>query len=116
MKTDESTKSYRRVLIDDLSALNTKIENYVGYSPRFFVYPYYAVSMPSIPILRDDLGYQLLFCGNSDSVYRYGGESVHATNFNLFHKGEEPEDIIIKRYTPRSGDDFEMLIRTIFEE
>ena len=116
LKSDESIKTYRSVLITDLASLNQKIEECVGYQPRFFVYPYYAVSMPSIPILRDDLGYELLFCGNSDSTYRYCGESVHMTNYNIFTKGEKPADIMIKRYTPRAGDDFEALVQTIFEE
>ena len=116
MKTDEGTKSYSKVLRDDLKPLNEKIESYVGYRPKFFVYPYYAVSMPSIPVLRDDLGYELLFCGDSDSVYRYCGESVHTSNYNLFKKGREPEDVMIKRYTPRTGDDFAALVEKIFED
>ena len=114
MKNDEGVKTYRKVLKDDLLPLNEKIAQYVGYEPTFFVYPYYAVSMPSIPILRDDVGYRLLFCGNSESTFRYCGESVHTTNYNLFQKGTEPEDIMIKRFTPRSGDDFPELINTIF--
>lgn len=115
IKSDEGVQTYRKVLMDDMIPLNEKIEAYVGYSPRFFVYPYYAVSMPSIPVLRDDIGYELLFCGNSDSAYRYMGESIHATNYNPFKKGIEPENRFIKRYTPRSGDDFAALINTIFE-
>ena len=114
--SDEGTKTYRKVLINDMEPLNQKIQSVVGYTPRFFVYPFYAVSMPSIPVLRDDLGYELLFCGNSDSTFRYCGESVHTTNYNPFKKGEEPADIMVKRYTPRSGDDFAELIKTIFEE
>lgn len=116
LKSDEGTKTYRSVLINDLKPLNEKIEEHLGYQPKFFVYPYYAVSMPSIPVLRDDVGYRLLFCGNSDSVYRYCGESVHMTNYNPFVQGEQPSDIIIKRYTPRSGDSIEELIKTIFED
>ena len=116
LKDDEGVKTYRKVLMDDLKPLNKKIKSYTGQVPRFFVYPYYAVSMPSIPILRDDLGYELLFCGNSDSTYRYCGESVHMTNYNLFEKGQTPEDIMIKRYTPRAGDDFEELVKTIFSD
>ena len=116
LKSDESLGTYRRVLLEDLIPLNKKIESYVGYMPNFFVYPYYAVSMPSIPILRDDLGYKLLFCGNSDSTYRYCGESIHLENYNLFNRGEEPKDIMIKRYTPRAGDDFQKLIDTIFKD
>lgn len=115
LKADEGIKTYRKVLMDDMLPLNEKIEACVGYSPRFFVYPYYAVSMPSIPVLRDDIGYELLFCGNSDSAYRYMGESIHATNYNYFEKGVEPENYLIKRYTPRSGDDFAALVDTIFE-
>lgn len=116
LKSTESLKTYRSVLKSDMKPLNEKIRRYVGYRPSFFVYPYYAVSMPSIPILRDELGYQLLFCGDSNSTFRYCGESVHTTNYNAFVKGEAPEDVMIKRYTPRSGDDFEALMDTIFEE
>ncbi len=114
LKSEESTETYREVLIEDLSQLCDKIEAELGSPPRFFVYPYYAVSMPSIPILRDELGFELLFCGNSDSAFRYMGESIHASNYNPFVRGEMPESIMIKRYTPRSGDDFETLIDTIF--
>lgn len=116
LKPDEGLKTYRKVLMDDMKPLNEKIKSYVGYRPSFFVYPYYAVSMPSIPVLRDDLGYRLLFCGNSDSTFRYCGESVHTTNYNLFQKGKAPSDIMIKRYTPRTGDDFPALVDTIFNE
>ena len=106
-------KELIHININDSSA-DEKIEKNVGYKPRFFVYPYYAVSMPSIPILRDDVGYELLFCGNSDSAFYYMGESIHSTNYNAFVKGEEPANCLIKRYTPRSGDDFAELIETIF--
>lgn len=116
LKDNEGMGAYRKTLINDLRPLNEKIASYVGYTPRFFVYPYYAVSMPSIPILRDDLGYELLFCGNSDSAFRYCGESVHASNYNPFVKGKAPADIMIKRYTPRSGDDFAKLVDTIFSD
>lgn len=116
LKSDEGISTYRKVLKDDLTPLNKKIKSYVGYTPKFFVYPYYAVSMPSIPILRDDIGYKFLFCGNSDSAYRYMGESIHATNYNPFTKGEEPENCLIKRYAPRSGDDFSEIIDNIFEK
>lgn len=115
LKSDEGTATYRQVLIDDLTPLNSAIKRCVGYTPNFFVYPYYAVSMPSIPVLRDDLGYKLLFCGNSDSAHRYMGESIHESNYNPFTKGETPDNILIKRYTPRSGDDFPALISTIFQ-
>lgn len=115
LKSDEGVKTYRKVLMDDMLPLNEKLKECVGYTPRFFVYPFYAVSMPSIPVLRDDIGYELLFCGNSDSAYRYMGESIHQTNYNAFQKGTEPENRLIKRYTPRSGDDFPALVREIFE-
>ena len=72
--------------------------------------------MPSIPILRDDIGYRLLFCGNSKSTFRYCGDSIHTTNYNPFQKGSEPGDIMSKRYTPRSGDDFPELIDTMFSQ
>ena len=94
--------------------LNQKLEDCVGYGPKFFVYPYYAVSMESIPILQEEMGYEFLFCGNSESTRNYMGSSIHATNYNPFVKGEEPGDRMIKRYTPRSGDDFEALIHRIF--
>lgn len=114
LKSDEGLTTYKNTLLDDMRPLNKKLEKYCGYAPRFFAYPYYAVSMPSIPTMRDELGYEILFCGHSDSVYRYCGESVHLTNYNPFEKGREPADSIIKRYTPRSGDDFEALMKTIY--
>lgn len=113
--TDAEVEEYQQLLIEDMSPLNKKIEKYCGYAPDFFAYPFYAISMPSIPVLSNDLGYKFLFAGESERVYRYCGESVHLNNSNNFEKGKKPSDNIIKRYTPHTGDDFAEIVNTIFE-
>lgn len=112
--SSEGTATYKKLLINDMTPLNEKIQRYCGYKPTFFAYPYYAISMPSVPTLRDTLGYRFLFVGNNDSSFRYCGEAIHETAYNPFVKGQEPETCLIKRFSPRSGDDFAALIREIF--
>ncbi|MBR2900930.1 MAG: polysaccharide deacetylase family protein [Clostridia bacterium] len=114
MREDEDISKYRDILMKDMQPLNEKIEKQCGYKPQFFSYPYYAVSLPSVPILRDDLGYKFLFVGNTKSAYRYFGYSIHYTNYNPFVKGDTPENSFIKRFAPQAGDDTNELIHTIF--
>lgn len=114
MLPSEGTATYEKLLFNDMKPLNEKLQKYCGYKPAFFAYPYYAVSMPSVPVLRDDLGYRFLFVGNNDSSYRYCGEAIHETAYNPFIKGQEPETCLIKRFSPKSGDDFAALISEIF--
>ena len=112
--SSEGTATYKKLLVNDMQPLNEKIQEYCGYKPAFFAYPYYAISMASVPTLRDELGYRFLFVGNNDSSFRYCGEAIHETSYNPFTKGKTPESCLIKRFSPETGDDFAALMKQIF--
>lgn len=112
--SSEGTATYEKLLFNDMQPLNEKLKEYCGYKPAFFAYPYYAISMASVPVLRDDLGYRFLFVGNNDSAFRYCGEAIHQTGYNPFKSGEEPETCLIKRFSPKTGDNFAVMMREIF--
>ena len=109
MMDGERPEDYSAVLHKDMDPLNDLIEQYCGYAPQIFGYPYSAPQGGYYGFMTTELGYELLLCGNETAW--------STTNGNYFVHGlgvENLEDRIIRRFGRYSGTDIEVVLNEIW--
>lgn len=71
-KKGESAEEYRRVLMEDVGKMQTRMEEMTGYTPTTFTYPFGAISKEALPIIKE-MGFQAtLICESRSNILKKG--------------------------------------------
>ena len=95
MKTGESLSAYEKVLQDDLSKLQAKLQTTTGVAPTTFTWPYGAYTKESRDLL-EELGFQAtLSCRSGVNTLTKGDpESLYLLKRNIRKPGVSIESIM----------------------